>query len=143
MSGLYTNYKNLLLGNGVHTLPDWDTDTMKVGIVSGADYAENLSTDQDWNDVGTYGLDTCYNGEATQTLNNVSISGGSVDNTADITFTAVAIDGVKDIDAVVHYRSSGVVTTDTLACFHDGFAAVTPNGGDIVLQYNVSGLFSF
>lgn len=140
-SGLYVNYKNLLLGNGIHAIPDMDTDTIKVGIVSGSDYTENLSTDQDWNDVGTYGLDTCYNTEATIALANKVVSAGVFDNTADITFTGVALDAAKVVDAVVHYKSTGVVTTDPLICFHDGFTAVTPNGGDIVIAYHASGIF--
>lgn len=142
-SGLYVNYKNLMLGDdtAAHTLPDIDTDTIKVGIVSGADYTENLTTNQDWADT-TYALDTCYNSEATQTLSNKTITAGVVDNTADITFTAVAIDVAKDVDAIVHYRSGGTAATDTLICFHDGFSAVTPNGGDIVISYNASGIYA-
>ena len=142
-SGLYVNYKNRMLGDdtAAHGLADWDTSTIKVGIVSGADYTENLSTDQDWDDVGTYALDTCYNSEPTQTLGDVAIAAGVVDNDADITFTAVAIDGAKDVDAVVHYLSTATIGTDALLTFHDGFSAVTPNGGDIVLQYHTSGIF--
>lgn len=144
-SGLYANYKDLMLGydSAAHTLPDWDTDTIKVGIVNGGtDYSENLATDQDWADTG-YAEDTCYNSEACQTLSNVAIAAGVVDNTADITFSAVAIDGTKDVDAIVHYLSAGVsAATDPLMLFHDGFSAVTPNGGDIVIQYNLSGIFA-
>jgi len=143
-SGLYVNYKNLMLGDdsAAHTLPDLDTNTINVGIVSGADYTENLSTDQDWTDTG-YAEDTCYNSEAAQTLSNKTISAGVFDNTADITFTAVAIDGAKDVDAIVHYAATGAgASTDPLICFHDGFSAVTPNGGDIVIAYNASGIFA-
>lgn len=143
-SGLYVNYKQRMLGaaTAAHGLADWDTSTIKVGIVNGTtDYTENLSTDQDWADLTAYGLDTCYNSEATQTLANVTITAGVVDNTADITFTAVAIDGTKVVDAVVHYLSSGTASTDALLTFHDGFSAVTPNGGDIVIQYHASGIF--
>jgi hypothetical protein len=136
---LYDNYVNLMLGNGTHALPDLDTDTIKVGIVSGSDYTESAAH-QDWDDTG-YALNTCYNSEATQTLANAVVASRVFDNTADITFTAVAIDAAKDVDAIVHYLSSGVVTTDTLICFHDGFSAVTPNGGDIVVAYNASGIF--
>jgi len=140
-SFLYDNYANLMLGNGVHSLPDLDTDTIKVGIVSGSDYTENGATDQDWDDVGLYALDTCYNSEATITLANKVVANRVFDNTADITFTAVAIDAAKDVDAVVHYKSTGVITTDPLICFHDGFTPVTPNGGDIVIAYHASGIF--
>ena len=145
-SGLYDNYKLHMLGANaaVHTRPDLDTDTIKVGIAdTGLDYTTpSLSADQDWADTG-YALDTCYNSEATQTLANVSISAAGVfDNTADITFTAVAIDGTKTVDTIVHYRSGGTAATDALICLHDGFSAVTPNGGDIVIQYNGSGIFA-
>lgn len=148
MSGIYANCKDLWLGKdaAAHTRPDMDTDTIKVGIVDTAtDYpSPNLATDQDWDDVGTYALDTCYNGEATQTLANITITAGVVDNTADITFTGVAIDGAKTVDAIVHYRSSGVITTDALITIHDSFVggAVTPNGGDIVIAYHASGIFA-
>ena len=86
----------------------------------------------------------CYNSEATQTLANITITAGVVDNTADITFTAVAIDGAKTVDAIVHYRSGGTAATDALITIHDAFVggAVTPNGGDIVIAYHASGIFS-
>ena len=143
-NGLYVNYKNTCLGDdsAAHGHVDLDTDTIKVGIVSGADYTENLATHQDWDDVGAYTLNASYNGETNQTLSNISISAGAVDNTADITFSAVAIDGAKDVDALVHYKDSGVIGTSPLICFHDGFTAVTPNGGDIVIQYNASGIYA-
>ena len=141
-SGLYANYKALALGGGTGAFVDLPTDTIHCGIVSGADYTENLATHQDWDDVGTYAITTCYNSEATQALGAKTTTGGVFDNTADITFTAVAIDGAKDVDALVHFKSSGVITTDMLICFHDGFTAVTPNGGDIVVAYNASGIFA-
>lgn len=142
MSGLYANYKALALGGGVGTFVDLPTDTIHCGIVSGADYTENLATDQDWADVGTYTLAACYNSEPTQPLINKTTNDGTFDNTADVTFTAVAIDGAKVVDALVHFKSTGVIGNDSLICLHDGFAGVTPNGGDIVIQYNASGLFS-
>ena len=150
-SGLYLNYKLQMLGAAAaaHTLVDWDNDTVKVGIVSGADYSEDLTADVDWADITAkaagYTLDTCYNSEATQTLSNIDLTTtpGTVDNTANITFTGVAIDGAKDVDGIVHYRASGSdASTDPLLTFHDGFSAVTPNGGDIVIAYNASGIFS-
>ena len=142
-SFLYLNFLDHCLGKGtaVGTRPDLDTDSIRVGIVSGADYTE-ASTHDTWDDVGTYTLNACYNSEATQVLSNKTITDGVFDNTADITFTSVAIDGAKDVDAIVHYLATGTISTDTLLCFHDGFTAVTPNGGDIVIQYHASGIFS-
>lgn len=147
MSGIYTNCFDLWLGKtaAAHTRPDMDTDTIKVGIVdTGTDYTTpSLTANQDWADTG-YTLDVCYNSEATQTLGAITITAGVVDNTADITFTAVAIDGAKTVDAIVHYRSGGTAATDALITIHDAFVggAVTPNGGDIVIAYHASGIFS-
>jgi len=141
-SGLYTNYKALCLGGGTGAFVDLPVDTIHCGILSGTDYTENLATDQDWDDVGLMAIATCYNSEPTQALGAKTTAAGVFDNTADITFTGVAIDGTKVVDALVHFKSSGVITTDMLICFHDGFTAVTPNGGDIVVAYHASGIFS-
>ena len=143
-SAIYTNYLNLCLGDdtAAHGFVDIDTDTIKVGIVDAVtDYTYSVAH-QDWDDIGTYTVNASYNGEANQTLANIAISSGAVDNTADITFTGVAIDGAKTVNALVHYKDSGVIGTSALITFHDGFAAVTPNSGDIVIQYNVSGIFA-
>lgn len=143
MSGLYSNYKAQVLGGGVHPFPNLVSGTIHCGIASGADYTENLATDQDWDDLPVgYTLGVCYNTEPTQLLGAKTTTDGVFDNTADITFLAVAIDGVKDVDALVHFVSSGVITTDSLICFHDGFTPVTPNGGDIVVAYHASGIFA-
>ena len=146
MSALYTNYLNLCLGDdtAAHGFVDIDTDTIKVGIVdTGTDYSFSAAH-QDWDDVGAYTLNASYNGETNQTLSNIAISSGAVDNTQDITFTGVAIDGAKTVDAIIHYKDSGVIGTSPLISFHNSFVggAVTPNGGDIVIAYNASGIFS-
>lgn len=140
-SFLYNNFLDHCLGlnTAVGTRPDLDTDTIRVGIASGADYTE-AATHDTWDDVGTYTLNACYNSEPTQILGSKTIVDGVFD-AADVTFTGVNTTG-NDVDAIVHYLATGLITTDTLICFHDGFAAVTPNGGDIVVQYNGSGIFS-
>jgi len=146
MSFLYDNYANLMLGAGTHTLPDLTTDTINVGIVdTSTDYTTPSQTaDQDWADTG-YAEDTCYNSEAVQTLSNKDVGSTTprvFDNTANITFTAVAIDGSKTVDSIVHYAAIGAdSTSDPLMTLHNGFSAVTPNGGDIIISYNASGIF--
>lgn len=141
-SFLYNNFLDHCLGKGaaVGTRPDLDTDAIRVGIASGADYTESAAHDT-WDDVGAYTLNACYNSEATQILSNKTITDGVFDNTADITFTSVSTTG-NNVDALVHYLATGVIGDDTLLCFHDGFTPVTPNGGDIVVQYHASGIFS-
>lgn len=146
-SELYTNYKLLMLGaaGAVQSLPDMDTDTIKVGLVNETtDYAaRDVAADTVWDDVATYTLNAGYNGETNQTLANIDLTTdpGDVDNTEDITFPDVSVDGTKVVDDIIHYHATGVITTDTLICIHDAFTPVLPNEGDIVIAYATEGLY--
>lgn len=142
--GLYNDYVESSMGAGAHSFSDLLLDTIRSAIVSGSDYTESLTAHQDYNDTG-YGTNTCYNSEATQTLGTKTV--GSVAartfDAADSTFTAVAQDAAKIVDAVLIYKDSGTITTSPLIAFWDTGISVTPNGGDIVIQWNASGLFTW
>lgn len=143
MSGFYSNFGELALGGGTHTYANFISGTIKAGIIADEDYTYSAA-DQDWNDVYTT-LDTCYNSEATQTLGTKTVGSSSTGaaDAADITFSGVSQDSTKDVDAVALYISSGTVTTDPLMVYLDGFSPVTPNGGDIGIQWHTSGIFTF
>ena len=133
-SGLYTTYKQSCLSYSPST--DIDTDTIKARLVNtGTDYT--YSAAHDFIDDAT-----AYSGTTDQTLSNKTVTGGVFDNTAVITFSAVAIDGAKDADAVVIYKDTGTATTSPVIAFLEFAAAVTPNGGDIEVDWNASGLFA-
>lgn len=137
-SVLYPDYKESALGGGTHSFSDLDTDTIKCCLVNtGTDYTYSAAH-VDRADVTAYNAD----GETDQTLANVTITAGVFDNTADLTFSSVSIDGAKDVEAIVHFKDSGAAATSPLICYHDGFAAVTPNGGDITISYHASGIFA-
>ena len=143
MSALYDDYKESCLGGGAHSFSDLPVDTINCAIVNTTTDYTFSAAHQDYNDIGVYTVNACYNGEPCQTLGAKTVTGGVFDNTADITFLAVAIDGTKVVDALVHYKdNAAAILTSPLLCFHDAFAAVTPNGGDIVVAYNASGLFA-
>lgn len=141
--GLYDDYVESCMGNPTHSVSDLDTDTIHCGIASGSDYTENLTTDQDWADTG-YALNQCYNAEATQamTITIGSPAARTCDSTDD-TFTAVAQDAAKIVDAVVMYKVAGTAAISPLIAFWDTGISVTPNGGDIVVSWNASGLFKW
>lgn len=150
MSGLYANYKALAMGGGVGNtidLTEAGTDIIRAGISNETDYTtadayvSELATDQDWADVGVYGLNTCYNTEPTIVLDTKTTTDG-VFNAADITFVGVTTTG-QDVSVLLHYLATGVEANDSLICLHDGFTPVTPNGGDIVVVYNGLGIFEF
>lgn len=142
--GLYDDYVESSMGAGAHSFSDLPVDTIHGGIISGSDYTENLTTDQDWADTG-YAANTCYNSEPTQALGTktVGVVAARTFDAGDITFTAVAQDLAKIVDAVAVFKTTGVATTSPLIAFWDTGISVTPNGGDIVVQWNASGLFTW
>ena len=143
-NGLYNDYVESCMGAGAHSHSDLDTDTIKCGIVSGSDYTENLTTDQDWADT-TYAANVCYNGEATQTMTiTVGSPAARTCDSTDDTFTAVNQDVAKIVDAVVMYKdNAATAATSPLIAFWDNGISVTPNGGDINITWNASGLFTW
>lgn len=133
-SNLYTSYKNNILGDG--TRIDLDGDTIKCALVADEDYSFSAAHTH-MSDV------TRYSGTTDQTLSNKTISGGVFDNTADLTFSSVSQDASKDVDALVLYKEgASSAGTDELIAYIDLTSSVTPNGGDITVQFNASGIFT-
>lgn len=133
-SSLYTSYKNNLLGSG--TRIDLDSDTIMCALVADEDYTFSAAHTT-MSDV------TQYSGTTDQSLDNVTIAAGVFDNTADLTFSAVSIDAAKDVDALVLYKQgASSAGTDELIAYIDLPASVTPNGGDITVAFNASGIFT-
>lgn len=108
-------------------------DTLNVVLVDTADYTFSAAH-EDLADVPAGAR------VATGTLGSVT----SVYNTgvwtldaADTTLTSVTGD---QSEAVIVYKDTGDAATSTLLLYLDLTSAVTPNGGNITLQYNASGL---
>ena len=147
MSALYDDYKESCLGGGAHRTTDLTANEIRVGLVdTGTDYTFSAAH-QDWGDIGAYLEDQCYGGEDTVVLTtgNITVTAGVFDCTDDQTFPLVDIDTAKTVDAIVHYAATGAsLLDDPLISFHNAFVggAVTPNGGDIVVAYHASGIFS-
>jgi len=73
------------------------------------------------------------------TLGSKTTTAGEFD-AADAVFSAVPAGAA--IDAVVLYKDTGVASTSPLIAYLDGFS-VTPNGGDITLQWQATSPFIF
>ena len=75
-----------------------------------------------------------------QTLGTKTITNGLFD-AADITYTAVS---GASVEALVIYIDTGVAGTSRLVAYIDTSVTglpVTPNGGDITVTWNASGIF--
>lgn len=135
-NALYENYGDLCLGGGTHTLPDWDAHDIRCSATDHGVVTPNLVTHQDINDIRT--AEIAVTGDLTV---GVTIANGDVD-IADFTFTTVSGNSIESLNFYYH---TGVDTTSTLIAYYDTATGlpVTPNGGDIDVAINASGLYGF
>jgi hypothetical protein len=143
-NSLFAAYKQVALGDNAitgFTVPDWEGgSTMSAVLVDSADDTINVNTDQDLADI--------LAGARVATANLASITVAAAANTvtvdaADTTFTAVTGD---QSEQVVIYMNTGTEATSLLCVFFDTFSSgmpVTPNGGNITIQWNASGIWSW
>jgi hypothetical protein len=114
---------------------DYDTDNVKIVLCDEADYTVNLATDNDYADVTAAGRVAVSGNLASKT-----VTAGTAD-AADVTFSSVT----GDIsESITMYQDTGTEATSRLICNIDTATGlpVTPNGGDIIVQWNASGIFT-
>jgi len=140
-NALYGKFKESLLSQNPSI--DLDTDTIMT-ILAGqsADYTPNDSSHQFFSSlVGPYGNSgsTAYNGGATLGTKTVTLG---VFDAADSTLTTVTAG--NPCEHVIVFKSITDANTSPLICHMDSGTGipVTPNGGDILITWSGSGIFS-
>lgn len=114
---------------------DWDANNIKAALATTAAYTPNFSTDEFMSSVS--GIPT--NGRSGNLASKTNTLG--VLDAADFSFTAV---GATTACALILYQDSGSDATSRLLAYYDTGTGltVTPNGGDINVTVNASGLFA-
>lgn len=128
-SAIYPKAKEAFLSGSINLT----SDTIRAVLIDTGTYTYNTAHDF-YNDLsgvvgtesGTFGSKTVTNG---------------VFDAADITFSAVT---GSTAEAIVIFKDTGNVTTDALIAYIDSATGlpVTPNGGDINVAWNASGIFT-
>jgi activator of HSP90 ATPase len=136
-NAIYPLYKQALLTNGSTNISldqNTTTDGPFVALVDTGTYTYSASHDF-YNDLsGIVGTD--------QRLTSPTVTNGTFDG-SDVTFTAVSGSSVEAL--VIYRKNSGANTTWRLVAFIDTGVTnlpVTPNGGDITITWNASGIFA-
>lgn len=109
--------------------------TLKAALIDLADYTYSAAHDF-WDDVSVGVVGT------PQTIGSKTYVNGLLDG-ADVTFTAVTGD---PCEAIVLFLDTGTPATSRLVAFLDTGVTglpVTPNGGDITITWNASGIIQF
>lgn len=130
-NAIYPLYKQALLDGSANT--DMSAGTVKVALVDTGTYTYSGAHDF-YNDVtGVVGTP--------QTIGSKTFTNGTFDG-ADVTFSSVS---GASVEALIIYIDTGVSTTSRLVAYIDTGVTglpVTPNGGDITVTWNASGIFT-
>ncbi len=128
---LYDLGRNAFLSAGIN----WGSDTIKIALISTSLYTFSQSH-QFWSSASAGLIGTA------QTLASKATPGnnGTVD-AADVTFTAVTAGST--VSAFIIYKDTGVAGTSPLIAYFDTGTnmPIVTNGGDIIIQFNASGIF--
>lgn len=130
-NALYPKWKEALLQNSANSAL---TGTVKVALVDTGTYTYSATHEFLSSLTGVVG--TAQTIGATKSYTNGVFDGG------DVTFTAVT---GNSAEALVLYIDTGVAGTSRLVAFIDTGVTnlpVTPNGGDITITWNGSGIFA-
>lgn len=143
-NSLFLAYKQEQLGDAAgpgHGAIDWElATTINATLHDSADTVVDVNTHQDIADILAAGrvATVALTGRTTVASGNTL----TID-AADATFTAVTGD---QSEQVIIWNSTGTEATSLLIVFFDTFTSgmpVTPNGGNIDLVFNASGIFTW
>ena len=127
-SALYPKWKENLLQFTANN--DLDNASLKVALIDTGTYTYNSAHDFYADLSGVVGTPVALTTSRTYT--------NGLFDAADVTFTSVS---GNSVEALVIYVDTGNTATSPLIAYIDGFSAVTPNGGDITVAWNASGIF--
>jgi hypothetical protein len=140
-NALYNSYRNGVLGSHA-TRVVWGTgagaDTIRAVLIDHTADTPAIATDDFYNDISA-GLVGALVTLANKTMGVVAAGVADADN---VTFTAVSGSSAESVNLL---KDTGTPTTsDLIAYFDTGTGLpVTPNGGDITVTWNASGIFTF
>lgn len=130
-NAIYPKYKEAILGAATNT--NLLTGTVKTALVDTGVYTYNAAHEFLTSLTGVVG--TAGTIGATKSVTNGLFDGG------DVTYTAVT---GNTAEALVIYIDTGTAGTSRLVAYLDTGVTnlpVTPNGGDITVTWNASGIF--
>ena len=131
-NALYPKWKEQLLQFTANN--NLSSGTVKVALIDTGVYTYS-SADQFWSAASSASVGT------PQTIGSKTFTNGVFDG-ADVTFTAVT---GNSVEALLIYIDTGSAATSPLVAYIDTSVTglpVTPNGGDITITWNASGIFA-
>jgi len=136
---VHNNFRNAQLGTpgGTTTTTDFDADDVRVSLLDQTDSGVITAATENYGQVDTAVVVAASGALASKT---VGIVATGVFNAADVTFTAVTGDAA---DYLTLYKYNATPANAPLIVTWDSATTgipVTPNGGDITVTWNASGI---
>jgi hypothetical protein len=131
-NALYQKWKEQLLQFTANN--NLSAGTVKVALIDTGTYTYN-STNQFWSAASSASIGT------PQTIGTKTFTNGTFDGD-NVTFTAVT---GNSVEALIIFIDTGTPSTSPLVAYIDTSVTglpVTPNGGDITITWNASGIFT-
>lgn len=140
-NALFTIYRNNILGHNDFTNVQLDADTLKAMFVDHADDTPAPTTDQDIADIASAARVPAIGSCPTLGSKTIGVVADGTFDSGDILFSALSGD---QVESAILFKDTGAEGTSILVAFYDTFVSgmpLTPNGGDVTLAPNASGLF--
>ena len=138
-NAIYTAFLNGILGSHA-TRVDLDADNIVLALVdnAGAGGAPVAATDDFWDDQNGSLVGSLSGNLASKTIGVVATG---VFDAADLAPAFTAVTGAT-VESLVMLKNTGVAGTSDLICFWDTATGLplTPNGGDVNITFNGSGI---
>ena len=137
-NALYVAFRNGVLGSHA-TRVDLDADTIKAVLIDHGTDTPAPTTDDFYDDISAGLVGALSSALTNKTIGTVAAGVFDADN---VTFTAVSGNSVESVNLL---KDTGSAATSNLIAYWDTGTGlpVTPNGGDITVTWNASGLFTF
>lgn len=137
-NGFYTIFLNNLLSNAA-TRPDLDTDTIKLVLTDHGTDTPNLTTDDYYSDISAGTVGSLSTALGSKTIGTVGVG---VFDAADLAPAFTAVSGAS-VESLSLLKDTGAGATSDLICYWDTATGLplTPNGGDVNVSFNASGIF--
>lgn len=139
-NALFNSYRNQVLGVGTFT--DLDAVTLKAMFVDHGTDTPATATDDFIDDILSGARIPAIASCPTLASKTLGTVGVGVFDAADTVFTALS---GASAESLIVFEDSGTETTSDLLAFWDTATGLplTPNGGDVTVQWNASGIWRY
>jgi len=140
-NAIVTEFLNGQLGKGSYTALDFEADTaLKFALIDHAVHTPLPASDSYYSDFNAGVVGSLSSALGTRTVGTV---GAGVFDAADLTPAFTSVTGAQ-CESLNLIKDTTVASTSPYICYWDtagGTLPVTPNGGDINIAFNASGIF--